>query len=264
MQRIFWISLVVIVCCNNTEKRYSTTTVNSIAKLSLIDSNKSVLSERYLCPDSFNRMHLDTNSFEYYLSHLKLKPINATVKMFDGRLKPNYNVYSSVVDMEISAVDLQQCADAVMRLRGEYLFKTKQYSLIKFRLLKNGEISSYLSYAGNDRSYKKFRKYMDYVFSYANTSSLHDQLHAVKYSDIQIGDVFIKKGNPYGHAVIVVDVCKNSKGEKQFMLAQSYMPAQETQILLCPYTNSSWYAMVKNSSFSTPEWQFDTTDLRRW
>ncbi len=264
MPRIVLISLIVIVCCNNTEKHHSATKVNSLSQVSLMDSNKMVVSERYLCPDSFFRTHYDTNSFEYYLSHLQLKPIDAMVKMYDGTIKYNNNVYSSVVDMEISAVDLQQCADAVMRLRGEYLFTTKQYSKIKFRLLKNGEMLSYLNYTGSDRSYKKFRKYMDYVFSYANTSSLHDQLHAVAFSNIQIGDVFIQKGKPYGHAVIVVDVCKNNKGEKQFILAQSYMPAQETQILQCPYTNSSWYTMTKSPILQTPEWQFDTTDLRRW
>ena len=49
--------------------------------------------------------------------------------------------------------------------------------------------------------------------------------------EIQAGDVFIKGGTP-GHAEIVLDVAVNKKtGKKIFLLAQSYMPAQEIHIL---------------------------------
>ena len=37
-----------------------------------------------------------------------------------------------------------------------------------------------------------------------------------------------------GHVVLIVDMAENDKGEKIFMLAQSYMPAQQTQILINP------------------------------
>lgn len=264
MKNYVWVSLMVLLCCNYTEKHTIKTSVPNLYSNTLIDSNQMILANRFHCPDSFKRIVYDTNSFEYYLSHLPLKSMNEKVHYYDGTIKEKSNVYSSVVDLSISPRDLQQCADAVMRLRGEYLYQTKQYSKISFRLLKDGQMYSYLKYAANDYSYKKFLKYMDYVFTYANTSSLYDMMHAVKYEDIKIGDVFVVKGNPYGHAVIVVDMCFDSRGNKQFMLAQSYMPAQEIQILQCPYTQSTWYSMVKNSSFTTPEWTFDTINLRRW
>ena len=51
---------------------------------------------------------------------------------------------------------------------------------------------------------------------------------------MKIGDVFIKGGSP-GHAVTIVDIAINPKTNKKvFLLAQSYMPAQEIKILKNP------------------------------
>ena len=83
---------------------------------------------------------------------------------------------------------------------------------------------------------------------------------------MKIGDVFIQKGNPYGHAVIVVNMAMEKQtGRKLFMLAQSYMPAQDIQILINPGQSeiSPWYTL-KKGSVVTPEWTFHTSDLRRF
>ena len=55
---------------------------------------------------------------------------------------------------------------------------------------------------------------------------------------MQIGDVFIKGGFP-GHAVVVLDMAENDRtGQRVFLLAQSYMPAQDIHIMKNP-TNAS-------------------------
>ncbi len=56
--------------------------------------------------------------------------MGAKVSYYNGQTKSNNNVYCGVVNQEIDPVDLQQCADAVMRLRGEYLYKHKRYNEI--------------------------------------------------------------------------------------------------------------------------------------
>lgn len=107
---------------------------------------------------------------------------------------------------------------------------------------------------------------MKYVFNYANTGSLKNQLVKVdNFENLEIGDVFIQSGTPYGHAVIVVDVAQNENGEKVFLLAQSYMPAQETQLLINPNDPkiSPWYS-AQTAIIQTPEWKFYQTDLRRF
>jgi hypothetical protein len=238
----------------------------TITKESLINPEGKTIEARFKTPKNYERITVDSTDFGDYLRKLPLKPISSKVKYFDGREKNNNNVYVSVVDMEIGTRDLQQCADAVMRLRGEYLFKQKRLNDIHFNFVSDRKPRYFKKYANGDHSYKKFRKYMDYIFAYANTASLRLELERVLHiKDIQIGDVFIQKGNPFGHAVIVVDVAQNKHGQKIFMLAQSYMPAQETQILVNQQNEaiSPWYE-AKVGDIKTPEWLFADHDLRRF
>ena len=168
--------------------------------------------------------------------------------------------------MDVGTRDLQQCADAVMRLRAEYLFKHKRFSDIHFNFLSDGEPRYYADYAGNNRTHEKFRKYMTYIFSYANTKSLKDELKTVNIEDMQIGDVFIQSGDPFGHAITVMDMAKNDKGQKIFMFSQSFMPAQEIHILINKDDEklSPWYPLDFGESLFTPEWDFMATDLKRF
>jgi hypothetical protein len=220
---------------------------------------------RYHCPKGFTRTNIDSLSFAFYLRHLPIKPDSVLVNYYNGEIKAKSNVYDAVIDMPISPKDLQQCADAVMRLRGEYLFTLKQYNAIQFRFLGDGQYHSFVSYAKGQYTYSKFRAYMDYVFNYANTASLKKQLKEKAYNDIAIGDVLIQSGQPYGHAVIVVDLCTNKDGQKKYMLAQSYMPAQDTQLLLNPENGTVWFNHNSNDqSIVTPEWVFTSKDLRTW
>ncbi|MDP2175164.1 MAG: DUF4846 domain-containing protein [Bacteroidota bacterium] len=230
-----------------------------------LNDNQHTIAARFISGDGFYRKVYASNTFEFYLQNLKLKPNGSFVKYFDGKIKDKKNVYCAVVDMPISKKDLQQCADAVMRLRGEYLYAQKKYDEIGFRFLSDGKLHSYKDYVKGDYTYAKFLKYMDYVFTYANTASLKKQLKLKSIDSIDIGDVFIQSGNPYGHAVIVVDLCKNKDGQIKVMLAQSYMPAQETQVLINPKDNSCWYLFdSKETIIETPEWTFSKTDLRTW
>lgn len=194
---------------------------------------EKTIATRFSVPPSYQRIEVTENSYAAYLRNLPLKPVGSEVSYYNGTKKRNNNVYIGVVDMDIDAQDLQQCADAVMRLRGEYLYHQKNYSDIHFNFLSDGKPRYYKDYVKGDYSYTKFRKYMKYVFSYANTASLRAELQ--KADQPQIGDVLIQKGNPYGHAVIIVDMAIHEKtGQLLYMLAQSYMPAQETQILINP------------------------------
>lgn len=205
------------------------------------------------------------------------------VKYYNGDEKPN-KVAAAVLDMDVGTKDLQQCADAVMRLRAEYLYKTKQYNLLHFNFT-NGFNAEYIKWRNKQRisvksnkatwvntnkeseSYQSFREYLDKVFTYAGTASLVKELKPVSLKDMQIGDVFIKGGSP-GHAVIVVDMAINSKtNKKSFMIAQSYMPAQDIHVLINKndLTISPWYELDGSAEqIYTPEWTFGKDELRRF
>ena len=190
----------------------------------------------------------------------------------------------AVVDMEIGDSDLQQCADAVMRLRGEYLYGIGDYDRIHFnftngfrvdyskwmegyRVVVDGNRSYWQKKTQPSNTYQDFRKYMDIIFAYAGTLSLENELVLVNFDEMEIGDVLIQGGSP-GHAIVVVDMAVNeSTGEKLFLLAQSYMPAQEIQILVNTDDSdlSPWYSLnFEGDSIATPEWNFNKWDLKRF
>jgi hypothetical protein len=266
--RIFMLSLPLIfnACISQTNQKNSVPSSIVPEEKSLIDTSKVKLCERFLLPDGFERVTVESGSYPLFLRELKLKPYGSKVCYFDGTYKTKPNVYCAVIDQEIDKVDLQQCADAVMRLRAEYLYSSKDYDAIHFNFLSDGKPRYFRDYAKGDYSYKKFRAYMRYIFSYANTASLKREMIPVEdLSTMQIGDVFIQSGNPYGHAVIVLDVAENKEGKKIFILAQSYMPAQETQILINPQNGklSPWFEL-STGELRTPEWTFNFSDLRRF
>ncbi len=248
-----------------------------------IISNGTTIKTRFATPKNYLREAFGDSTFASYLRLLPLKKAGSLVKMYDGTSKTNYNVYDAVIDLPIGNKDLHQCADAVMRLRAEYLYKFKYYDKISFNFT-NGFKAQYkewmkgkrISVKGNSvnwvnggkasTSYSDFWNYLEMVFSYAGTLSLSKQLKSVPINEMQIGDVLIQGGSP-GHAVIVVDMAVHTiSKQKIYLLAQSYMPAQEIQVLKNPSNEllSPWYALSEVEIIHTPEWQFTKNDLKRF
>lgn len=230
-----------------------------------IDESQKTIVSRYQLPKGFKRSDYQKNEFGFFLENLRLKSFNEKVKYFDGKTKDNKNVYSSVIDLPIGTKDLHQCADAVMRLRADFLYENKRYDEIAFNFLSDGKPCYYVDYVKKDYSKEHYWDYLEYIFSYANTSSLKDQMKTINFNEIKIGDVLIQKGNPFGHAVILVDLAENDEGDKIGIFAQSYMPAQELQILTNPKNkdNSPWYDLSLDI-IQTPEWKFTSKDWKTW
>lgn len=250
-------------------------------KENLINSNEKTIQTRFIPPNGFVRKPVSENSFAGYLRNLPLKPAGSKVKYYNGEIKDD-DVYCAVVDMDISNRNLQQCADAVMRLRAEYFYGLQAYDKISFtltngfkmdytewmqgnRLMVNGNHTSWQKTTEASNTYASFRAYLEVVFSYAGTLSLSKSLQPQNIKNLSIGDVFIKGGTP-GHAVIVVDVAENTASEKVFLLAQSYMPAQETQILknFNKQQINPWYSLSEIDILYTPQWTFDIAQLKTW
>ena len=238
---------------------------------------------RFALPDSFVRVKSDSASFASYLRNFKLQSQGSKVYLYNGAEKGNQSVVAAVLDIDVGKKDLQQCADGVMRLRAEYLYRTKQYSKIHFnftngfradyvkwaegnRIKVNGNSTTWYAAAEKSYSYDVFKKYLEIVFSYAGTLSLSKELKAVSLDSIEVGDVFIYGGSP-GHAVIVVDVAQHQRTQKRiFMIAQSYMPAQNIHVLknLNDASISPWYKINESDKLYSPEWTFESRSLKRF
>jgi len=214
-------------------------------------------------PPGFTRTAVTAGSWAAWLRGLPMKPANAPVLIYTGAQKWRQDVHAAVIDIDVGKRDLQQCADAIMRLRAEWLFAADRKRDIRF----NDTEGKRLSFsARRDSGYASFRKYMDYVFAYAGTYSLERELKPAPLGSLQTGDVFIKGGFP-GHAVLVADTAENAQtGEKRFLLVQSYMPAQEMHVLKSPAAGdgSPWYPAAFDGELVTPEWTFAAGSLRRW
>ncbi len=185
-----------------------------------------------------------------------------TVYLFNGQLKGNQDAQYAVLDIPVGRKDLQQCADAVMRIRASWLYSQGRFEEIRFA---DNNRRMYVCPPSLDSA--AFERYLQTVYSYCGTLSLAQQLRSVnRFNDIQPGDVLIRGGSP-GHAVIVMDVVINDSKEKYYMLAQSYMPAQSIHILK-NYASPGygpWYnAQQANDLISTPEWNFHKNELKRW
>ena len=284
---IFFLAFCVLQACTSNSQEFSkplTTSQSSILPeaWSPIDTSGHTIQERFTPPIGFKRIPYPTGSFAAYLQQLPLKPDGSRVKYYNGAEKSPDQVYLAVVDMDIGKRDLQQCADAIMRLRGEYLFAQQRFDDIRFnftngfdmtfakwrqgyRVKVRGNSVTWVKSKAPSNSYSQFRAYMNMVFAYAGTLSLAKELKNTSIEDIQVGDILIQGGSP-GHAVIVVDMVVNEVGEKRFLLAQSYMPAQDIQILQNPNKNGKnpWFALPSNTRLSTPEWDFTIHDLKRF
>jgi hypothetical protein len=266
----------------NPDKGQQNPRINKNTNAKLIDASGETLQERFKTPKGFERMEAGEGSFADYLRNLPLKPHGSKVEYYNKQIKTR-DVYEAVIDMDIGEKDLQQCADAVIRLRAEYLYQNHLYDRISFsftngfkadyakwiqgkRIIVEGNKAYWVERAGTINDYVSFRKYLDTVFAYAGTLSLSQEMKRVTLEDMEIGDVFLQGGSP-GHCVIVVDVAENKEtGERLFMLAQSYMPAQDIHILKNLRENelSPWYSLGFGETLETPEWSFSKDDLMRF
>lgn len=240
------------------------------------------LEDRIPPPPGFARVPVEDGSFAAWLRDLPLKPGRPPVLLFDGREKGNQRAHFAVVDLSVGERDLQQCADAVMRLRAEWLFSAGRSDEIAFDFT-SGERVDFRRWSQGWRPRVADRRvtwsrggrpgathddllaYLTRVYVYAGSASLARELEPVDANELRAGDLFIRGGFP-GHAVLVVDRARDVAGRTAFLLVQSYMPAQELHVLVNPTDGrlSPWYPLDFGELLYTPEWTFRRTEAKRF
>lgn len=253
-------------------------------RLLVIDSAKSTIRTRFQAPNNYKWVSEIPNSFGGYLINFPLFPRNFPV--LDFRKIPvqrRYN-HAAVLKIDVGTKDLQQCADAWIRLYAEYLYSQKRFDEIGFHFT-SGQYLSWKAYekgirtkeikdrvnfiktAKFDSSDRNFRNYLNLVFNYAGTISLNEESQSItRNEDIQVGDFLIKPGSP-GHCVIIVGVAKNNLGKRLYLLAESFMPAQDIHIIINPLNRkiSPWYELDVNSTQTiTAKYIFKPTSIKRF
>ncbi|CAL2075619.1 DUF4846 domain-containing protein [Tenacibaculum sp. 190524A05c] len=248
---------------------------NTISKPNYINKKGDSILTRVTIPEGYKRVPYAKGSFQEYLRNYKLKKHGAPIINYDGSEYFAQHWHDAILEIPVPKNGLQQCADALMRIRAEYLWSKNLQQKIGFKFTSghycswkqyaegyrpkiNGNKVKFIKKANKNYSKQNFYKYLNLIFMYAGTASLHTELPKVKLSDLQIGDMLVNPGFP-GHIEIIVDEIKNDKGDKMYLLAQGNTPAQNV-CLLKNFEDtdiSPWYRFNKNEPIYTPSYYFD-------
>jgi hypothetical protein len=213
----------------------------------LINPSGQTLQTRIKTPDGYYRDSTATG-FTAYTRKLKVLRDKSALKRYDGANWGRQNWHAAILDFDTGSKNLQQCADACLRLHAEYLWTTNKKEKLVYeftsgdklswsdyakgkRAKVNGNNVSFSNSGNVDDSRKAFRSYLDCIFTYAGTISVNHQFKKLRAGEaIQPGDVIVKPGSP-GHAIMVVDVCQNNNGKKLYLISQGYTPAVQIHIV---------------------------------
>lgn len=192
-------------------------------------------------PWGYSRVEVEKGSYADYLRSLPLKERGAKVHLYTGGESGGQFLSTGVIDQDMLS-NSEQCADVTMRLRAEYLWKKGRYGEICFRDV-NGKNMRYTG--GSSR--RAFESFMRDVYVRCSTFSVYHETQRRSINDVQPGDVLVypaRKGHRYGHAVIIVDVARNSSGKIAIMCAEGATPAREKHIVrnLNPLRNP-WFIL---------------------
>lgn len=212
-----------------------------------------------------------------------MKEFAAEVINYDGNPYGYQGGHVGVFDLSVPSHGLMQCADALIRLRAEYLWEQHRKGEIGFEFT-SGHYCSWNEYArglrpkinGNKVTFQKeappddsktnFYRYLDLVYMYAGTLSLHHELPNVPtLNDLEVGDMLIYPGSP-GHVIMIVDKVVNAQGENLFIFAQGNTPSQSVHVLknLNDRKLNPWYQLEMGAPLEIPTYRFSEVKFVRF
>jgi hypothetical protein len=255
----FPLAVIILFSCGNISPQLPS--INSASSQIIADTSKNY----------------DVNSWQYFLQHLPI--VDKPIVDYRGKQISYQEKHVGIIPYDVGTFDLQQCADALMRLRAEYLFQQKRFNEIGFhfvsgdyytwndyckgsRPVAKGSGVKFISVSSSEKNHESLRKYLDIVYSYASTISLSKELKTA--NDFEIGTVVIYAGSP-GHCFIIIDEAIDRAGQKVFKLAEGYTPAQSIYVLrnLNEEGINPWY-QLKKGVIETASYRFDNYKLGKF
>lgn len=202
-------------------------------------------------PEGYKRVPDDGNGYADYLRSLPLAAPDRVVRTTTREVVDSLLPYTYRVVNVPLLHHFEQCADVCIRLRTEYLYKTRQFWKIHYD---DTQYHTIRYYGGGYR--RLLLRYLHQVFLYANTESLVHEMPRRSLGEIQCGDVFVysvkdRDDKKYGHAILVADVAVHPvTGKKIFMLLQGSTPACSMHILKnnANPAISPWFEMDEKAS----------------
>jgi hypothetical protein len=260
----------------------TTSTLTSNNSSNLINKHNLTISSRVNVPKDYKRVSYDKGSFQDYIRNYKLKPFGSKIINFDDSEYFWQGGHIGVLEIPVPKNGLQQCADALIRIRSEYLWDNNRKDDIGFNFT-SGHYCSWNKYAegyrptinGNKVTFNKtaaanhskenFYNYLNLLYMYSGTLSLFNELKSIDDSDLKIGDMLIKGGSP-GHIVMICDEIINENGEKLFLLFQGNTPAQSVHLVknLEDSNISPWYQLKEAQVVPVSNYTFSSSKFVRF
>lgn len=282
---IIVILLTVLFCKFKTEKQVhkSFADLIPVKTSNLINKDSLTIKSRVKVPKGYKRVKYPKDSFKEYLRNYNLKPFGTKIINFDDTEYYWQQGHIGVLDIPVPKNGLQQCADALIRIRSEYLWENNRKDEIGFNFT-SGHYCSWLKYAegyrpkiqGNKVSFHKtasknhskanFYKYLNLIYMYSGTLSLFNELPKINnVKHLKIGDMLIKGGTP-GHIVMICDEAVNTKGDKLYLLFQGNTPAQSVHLVknLEDFNMSPWYQLKKDAVIPVSNYTFYSSKFVRF
>ena len=288
MRNLLSISLIVFVLGAGAYQfkpvqRGTNVLLNSIETPSLVNKNSATIFDRVNVPEGFKRVDYPKGSFQDYLRNYQLKSFGSKIINYDNSFYFWQRGHIGILEVPVPKNGLQQCADALIRIRSEYLWDNDRKDEIGFNFTSghycswkryaegyrpkiNGSKVTFHKTAKSDTSKANFYKYLNLIYTYSGTLSLYNELPSISNAkDLQIGDMLIKGGTP-GHIVMICDEAINEKGEKLFLLFQGNTPAQSVHLVknLQDSNISPWYQLEKDQEISVSNYTFDSAKFVRF
>lgn len=268
---IVFFNIILISGCDQSEKDSK-----------LINVYGTTIKDRIQTPEGYQRGEAHNSDWAGFLENCLLSPHEFPILDFNGNPISNQGNHVAIINYDIGSRDLQQCADAVIRMRAEYLYHTSQLDKIAFNFT-SGDLYGYAEYLEGKRpvvsgnnvtwatvsplndSYINFRNYLNIVFAYAGTISLSRYLSPIPAGEeFEAGDVIVNPGSP-GHAVIIVDKATSPGKEPVYLIAEGYTPAQSIHILDSREKDiAPWFRLGNSGAISTPRYFFESPMRRRF
>jgi hypothetical protein len=212
-----------------------------------------------------------------------MAPEGTPTKSFDGKetLAADDDFLAGVVAIDTGNPDLQQSSDVIIRLHAEYLWSRGEKDKISYlsatklnmplsrwekgqRLIPSGpNVFWVIKGKPAEVDHAEFRKYLDTVFNWANSTSLSSRSTRVENpKDLVAGDFFLQSGEP-NHVAVVLDIADKPSGERVALLGQARNPAESIHVVR-PGKATPWFSVRPPVPVLTPHSKaLAWSDLRR-
>lgn len=275
--------LYAFISYSKPGKQIKNAVTTIVVSESLVNEDSLTVYSRIKTPEGYTRVVPNKITFSEYIHTYKLKPAGTPIINYDSTSYFYQSGHIGVLDVPVPSNGLQQCADALIRLRAEYLWDTNRKVEIGFKFT-SGHYCSWDRYSqgyrpkidGNKVTFHKtatsstskasFYKYLNLIYTYAGTYSLSQELTKVNsISDLKVGDLLIYPGFP-GHVMMIASIVENENGQRLFAFFQGNTPAQSVHMIknATDTSISPWYNLDGKTSLETPLYTFESFKFVRF